>query len=431
VIFDPLKHLAASIARVRVCRYTRALCLVVLTVLLLGTAGYAAPRELTIDEALAQFYENNLDIIINRYEVDKSYADYVTAKLIPNPNLTVNYNNVEISQGKTNRGDNTQLTVRVDQLIETAGKRTYRTNTANDLYEAAKITHKDVIRNLLIGFYSLYYAINLDMFNVDFAKQELALYNRLLEIARKKHNAGFLSAIDYTKLKMRRIELANNVVNFEAQLKNDVNAFTVLLGKDEAISPARIKLHENLRKYNEEELVNIAQENRYDLLSLKRQLKAADNAVMLAKAGRVPDFSVGGEYDSIGNPAKNAVGAGFSIPLPIFSRSQGAILKSEAIKKQVETLITKTKRTITLEVQQSLNTYNASAMIFETYNQNKPEMDSLMTNSTKAFGLGGITVLDLLDAERTYRDFMTKYNQAFTQAILNSDLIKVYTGELK
>ncbi len=431
MISDPLKHLASSIPQCLVRRYAQVALALALAMFLGCAAAGAAPGELTIDEALAQFYENNLDIIINRYEVDKSYADYVTAKLIPNPALTVNYNNLEISQGKTNRGDNTQLTIRVDQLIETAGKRTYRTNTANELYEAAKITHKDVIRNLLIGFYSLYYSINLDMFNVDFAKHELTLYNRLLEIAKKKHNAGFLSTMDYTKLKMRRIELANNVVNFETQLKNDLSAFTVLLGKEEAMRPARIKLHENLRKYNEEELVTIAQENRYDLLSLKRQLKAADNAVMLAKAGRFPDFSIGGEYDSIGNPAKNAVGAGFSIPLPIFSRSQGAILKSEALKKQVETQITKVKRTITLEVQQSLNTYKASAQIFETYNQSKPEMDNLMTNSTKAFTLGGITVLDLLDAERTYREFMTKYHQAFIQAILNSDLIKVYTGEMK
>lgn len=391
----------------------------------------AQTRELTVEEALAHFYENNLDIIINRYEVDKSYADYVTAKLIPNPNLTVNYNNLEISGGKTNRGDNTQLTIRVDQLIETAGKRKYRTNVASEIYEATKISHKDVIRNLLIGFYNLYYSINLDMFNVDFAKNELTLYDRLLDIAKKRHNAGFLSTMDYTKLKMRRVELANNVVNLETQLKNDLNAFSVLLGKEGPLAPVRIKIHEDLRKYNEEELINIAQENRYDLLSLKRQLKATESAVSLAKAGRIPDFGIGGEYDSVGNPAKPGIGAGISINLPIFSRAQGEILKREATKKQVEVQITKTKRTIMLEVSQSLNTYNASVKIFETYNLSKPEMDSLMKNSNKAFTLGGVTVLDLLDAERTYRDFMTKYHQAFIQTILNSELIKVYTGEMK
>ncbi len=403
----------------------------ILAIALCHSAVFAGPAELTVEEALAQFYQNNLDIIINKYEVDKSYADYVTAKLIPNPNLTVNYNNLEISRGKTNRGDNTQLTIRVDQLIETAGKRKYRTNTASELYEAAKITHKDVIRILLIGFYNLYYSINLDMFNVDFAKHELGLYDRLLGIAKKRHDAGFLSAMDYTKLKMRKIELANNVVNLETQLKNDLGAFAVLLGKEEACKPVKVKVFENLRKYNEEELVSTAQENRYDLLSLKRQLKAADSALSLAKAGRIPDLGIGAEYDSIGNPAKNGIGAGFAINIPIFSRAQGEILKREAEKKQVETQIMKVKRTIALEVQQSLNTYNASTKVFETYNLSKPEMDALMKNSTKAFTLGGITVLDLLDAERTYRDFMTKYHQAFIQAILNSELIKIYTGEMK
>jgi cobalt-zinc-cadmium efflux system outer membrane protein len=61
----------------------------------------------------------------------------------------------------------------------------------------------------------------------------------------------------------------------------------------------------------------------------------------------------------------------------------------------------------------------------------KREMDDLLNRSESAFSLGGITVLDMLDTRKTYRDFITKYNQALTQALLNQELIKVYTGELR
>jgi hypothetical protein len=54
-----------------------------------------------------------------------------------------------------------------------------------------------------------------------------------------------------------------------------------------------------------------------------------------------------------------------------------------------------------------------------------------LNRSESAFSLGGITVLDMLDTRKTYRDFITKYNQTLTQALLNQELIKVYTGELR
>jgi cobalt-zinc-cadmium efflux system outer membrane protein len=393
--------------------------------------GWAQVGEITLEEALAFFYENNYNIIVNKYEVDKAYADYVSAKLRPNPNLSVNYNNLEMSQGRTNRGDNTQLTIRVDQLIETAGKKTLRTSAANEYLEAARIMHKDVIRNLLIGFYNFYYMINLDTLNLEFARDELARYDKLLQIADKRRNAGFLSDIDYTKLKLGRIEVENTAKNLEAQLNNSIDSFSVLLGSDSTRRPSGTKIQNSFPKYREEDLVTAAHENRYDLLSMQRQLKAADHYLSLAKASRIPDFSIGGEYDSIGNPAKTGVGAGISLNIPIFNRAQGEILKRTAEKKQIEIQITQLKRKIVSEVYQVLNNYNTSLKVFDSYSISKNELDALIGKSSQAFTLGGITVLELLDVQKTYKDFTTKYHQAFTQSMLNKELIKVYTGAMK
>jgi outer membrane protein, heavy metal efflux system len=80
---------------------------------------------------------------------------------------------------------------------------------------------------------------------------------------------------------------------------------------------------------------------------------------------------------------------------------------------------------------QALNTYNAGVLVFTAYKTRKAEMEGLLGNTEKAFSLGGITVLELLDTQKTYRDYMTKYNQSLTQAVLNKDLLKVYTGEMK
>ncbi|MCX5816270.1 MAG: TolC family protein [Proteobacteria bacterium] len=407
------------------------ICVIILLITLAVTPVALCYEEIGLDEALVQFYKSNFDIVASKYEIDKAYADYVTAKLLPNPNLTVNYNNLAMSQWKTSRWDNTQLTVRVDQLIETGGKRALRTGVASEVLEATRISHKDVIRNLLIGFYNLYYTLNLDDLSIEFARNELARYNRLLQVAEKRFSAGFLSSIDYTKLKVGKIDLENNHTNLANQLLNDIDSFSLLLGSDVRRKPARVYIQDRYPTFVEADLFAVANENRHDLLSLQRQRKAAENNISLAKAYRIPDFSIGGEYDSTGNPATSGIGMGISVPLPIFNRYQGEIAKRTAEMQQLDVQLAKTKRRIASDVHLALNNYTAALKVFESYRDNKDQMDTLMQNSEKAFSLGGITVLELLDTQKTYRDFITKYHQTFIQSVLNGHLIKVYTGEIK
>ena len=91
----------------------------------------------------------------------------------------------------------------------------------------------------------------------------------------------------------------------------------------------------------------------------------------------------------------------------------------------------KSRRQIVSEIRQALTTYRASLKVFQAYQARKAEMQDLLNKSESVFSLGGVTVLDLLDTRKTYRDFITKYNQALTQVILDQDLLKLYTGEMK
>jgi len=82
-------------------------------------------------------------------------------------------------------------------------------------------------------------------------------------------------------------------------------------------------------------------------------------------------------------------------------------------------------------VRQGLISYRASLAILGSYKERKASMEDLLNKSEAAFSLGGITVLDLLDTRKTYRDFVTKYNQNLIQTLLNQELLKVFTGEVK
>jgi len=414
-----------------------------LSIIYLFVASPAKGEEVSLEQALNIFYKNNYDLLINRYEIDKAYGDFVGAKLLHNPNLSINY--IGLNTGLS-ASDNTQTIFRLDQLIELGGKRGYRINAAAENYEAAKLSHQDIIRSLLAGFYTNYHNLLLNELNVAFALEELKRFDRVIEIGEKRHQTGFLSLIDYTKLKLARVELENSLTTISNQFKNDLEIFNLLLGGQGGLKPLRSEVKEDFPEYGENLLLETAYANRYDLLSLQRQtayanrydllslqrqIKSAEYNQKLAKAQRIPDITLGGEYETYGPKAEPGIGAGISLNIPLFSRGQGEFLKRSAELNQLKVQIEKTKKQIQADIRQGLNNYGSSLKMFNAYKTRKEEMDTLLGSSEKAFSLGGITVLELLDTHKTYRDFITKYNQSLIQSSLNKTLIKVYSGEIK
>lgn len=392
--------------------------------------GTVRGQEISLEQALELFYKNNYDILINKYEIDKAYGDFVGAKLRPNPVLTANSIGLRY-EDYPRLSDDTQLTVRIDQLIELGRKRELRTNSAFASLEASKLSHKDILRTLLIGFYTAYYNLQLDRLNMEFGRYDLERFKRIQEVAGRRFDAGFLSLIDYTKIKLSAIDVENNLTNFDKQFRADIESFNFLIASRTQLEPQKIAIEETFPQYAEESLIDVALKNRYDLLALRKQSEAAKYGISLAKASRIPDVTIGGEYDSFGKDSRSRFGVGVSLPLPLFSRNQGEILKKNAEFNQLEEQIKKTERQIVSDIRQALNNYQGSLKIYDAYRTRKKEMEDLLKKSEEAFSLGGITVLDLLDTQKTIRDFVTKYNQALVQALLNEELLKVYTGEIQ
>ncbi|HTZ40355.1 MAG TPA: TolC family protein [Syntrophales bacterium] len=396
----------------------------------LPVSAQAPVEEISIERALEMFYQNNYDLLISRYEIEKSYADYVGTKLFPNPTLSVNKTGMDLNNHLTNN-ENTQDTIRLDQLIELGGKRGLRQNAAAETLEAARLTHRDTARTLLIGFYTLYFNLYQDSLSRDLALQEIGRFGRILDIAGKRHNAGFLSLNDYTKLKLSAIDLENSLTSVENQLRNNSESFALLLGNPGPLLPVKMAPLTAFDTVSENEMLEIAYKNRYDLLSLERQIGAAGHNLALAKAMRIPDVTLGVEWERFYPNYDPGLGVGLSLPLPLFNRNQGEILRKTAEQKQLEIQMVKVKRLIVAEIRQAINNYATSVRIFQSYQTRKPEMDELLMRTEKSFALGGITVLELLDTQKTYREFNVKYNQALAQSNLSRELIKLYTGTIK
>ena len=77
----------------------------------------AEALSLTVDEAMALFLKQNLDLLMAQYGIDSAKGLEVTARLFPNPNMSV-----DVTGGMTlSFGQVGVLALRIDQLFDLAG----------------------------------------------------------------------------------------------------------------------------------------------------------------------------------------------------------------------------------------------------------------------------------------------------------------------
>src|SRR5205823_7112945 len=88
-----------------------------------------AVLRLSLDEAQALFFKQNLDLLITRFGIDFAQGQQITARLFPNPVLTIGTLS-SMTSGRT-LGRSGEISVVVQQLFEMAGKRGYRIESAN------------------------------------------------------------------------------------------------------------------------------------------------------------------------------------------------------------------------------------------------------------------------------------------------------------
>src|SRR5512142_340044 len=132
----------------------RSLCIAVLGVLLSG-AVYAQdrplPARLSLDEALRLAEARNPQIVVSQQAVLGAEADVVTAGKRPNPAFAFTSEGYAPSQPVAAPFfDSQELTLTVQQELETGGRRGLRTEQGRRGVASSRASARDVTRQLLL-----------------------------------------------------------------------------------------------------------------------------------------------------------------------------------------------------------------------------------------------------------------------------------------
>ena len=370
---------------------------------------------LSMNEALGLFVSQNLDVLIAKYGIEYTKGQEVTARLFPNPLLSVGTLS-SYTQGRT-LSNSGQLFTQVSQLFELAGKRGYRIESAGFGAQSAEAAFEDAVRQLGFTVKDTYYRTQLAQRRLVLAEENRERFSRILDINTIRFKKGYIAEVDLIRIRLQMVDFQSQVIQSLQEAESAKGELRQLL----RLSPKTVlELTTELgfRRIDPdiEKLRVAALAVRPDIRAKRYTFSQRESDLKLAKAYRIPDVTIGAGYAVQGaqgpdNPGQVALNAG--IPLPLFNRNQGGIRQAEVSLQAAGADLDKTVNRVENEVEVAyLNLLQSRRLVEAYFGEVLEDARSTFSIVERAYERGGATILDLLDAARTSRTIQQNYIEA-------------------
>jgi cobalt-zinc-cadmium efflux system outer membrane protein len=385
---------------------------------------------LTVQQAEKRFLDSNFLLLAAHYNVDAQKALIQQAKLWDNPVLNTDQviaaNGKYFPYGKQADGSYSgQYYIQVQQLIKTAGKRNKLINMATTNARLSELQLQDVLRNLR-------YQLRTDYYNI---VQQLATRNiytgQLQQLAvltigmQAQLSAGNIAQKDYLRIQALVISLEQDLTDLDKAIAdNEADLKTILQIKDNTFILPAEKSNAFVSSVN---LVDNAllletgkKNNPYYQLQETQTLFQQQN-LAYQKSLRVPDLTLGPNFDRNSNFAPNYVGLGISLPLPIMNKNQGNIKSAEYSIKQQQSITGNAETELRNNIN---NAYQKWILTLKQNNASQAEFyqryEAMYKNILSSYQQKQINLLEFLDFFNDY----TSSQQRLLQQQLNLQLAK-------
>jgi outer membrane protein, heavy metal efflux system len=361
------------------------------------------------------FLRSNPNLRAQEQSVVSNRAAEVTAALRLNPTL---------------QNDTTSATVGLYQEFETGGKRTARIRSAKLATAISETDAADTRRTLTLNLRQTFVAALQAKSDLQFAQENLTNYRRTVDINRQLLQQGEIARSDFLRIDLQTLDFQTDLDTATLELKTAKATLRGLLSAANLPSDFDVQGDLKVHPFDKDlaELKKLAMQNRPDLKSAETGREKAAADVRLAQANRWPDPTIGISFLHTGNEVpgpdwfqpfypkgadSNAMGIGVaSVPLPIFNRNQGEVARAKSEQLRAGLLAQAAENQVEWDVEsayaQFVSARDRLKMYQDTYlSEAKQSLDIVEFS----FHKGGASILDYLDAQRTYRATQLAYRQ--------------------
>jgi cobalt-zinc-cadmium efflux system outer membrane protein len=376
-----------------------------------------APTRISMDEAIRLALQHNHALQATRTTILQNQAEEVTANLRPNPTLSWDsqffplFNPGQFSADYLE--NQAQFDVGIGYLFERGKKRQHRLQAAKDQTAVTRSQVDDSQRQLIFNTSQQFIAVLLAQSTVDLAKQDTESFQQTVNISESRYKAGDMSESDLLKIKLQWLQFQSDLSTAKLAKVQALAALRQLLGFESVPDEFDVEgdldyqpIHAGIQ-----DLKVLAMQNRPDLRAAQEGVTAARSQEALMRANGKKDLGV--TFDYTHTAGINSGAFFFNIDLPIFDRNQGEIARARFAITQAEEEAIEAAQQVNTDVADAYAALQSNDEIIRLYRGGYVDQAKQSRDIAEyAYKRGAASLLDFLDAERTYRANQLAYRQA-------------------
>jgi cobalt-zinc-cadmium efflux system outer membrane protein len=379
------------------------------------------PSRLALEEAVRLAIGQNPVLAAVKNEIQASEGDKVAASKRLNPVFSLQFEDFPVSAHPGSFFNIQEITSRIDYEIERGGRRRLRMESANQALKGQELELQNHKRLMRLEVERAFYLTILAKANMEASKSILDHVEHTISLNKVRFEQGDISALDLKRIEVEKLKFQDDLFQAELALRNAKSALLALLNAPDLSQDVEVIGSLPVDYQNPEpglpprapldELIKMALKQRPDLAAHLQEKERAGTEALLQRAIRSPNITVGGGYKR--NLTDNAIVFGVTIPLKLLNRNEGEIIRADAERKRATNLSAALQMDVRLDVQKAHNAVEINRQRVEYIKTQQLKRAGEVSQVTlESYNLGGSTLIDYLDAQRTYRDALRIFNQA-------------------
>ena len=286
-------------------------------------------EELTLRDALARSLKFNPSLASFAWQVRAREAAALQAGLLPNPEFSVEAENV-FGSGAYSATGAAETTAALSQLIELGGDRARRREVATLGTELAGWDYQSRRLAVLMETGQSFIAVLTAQQGLEQAREIAELAENFFATVGARVEAGKVSPVEKSRAQVTLSAARTALAQAQTQLTAARRRLAAGWGASDPGFAKAIGHLGQLQPIPAEEELQVRLSGNPDLARWRTEIAQREASVGLARARRIPDLTVSVGGRNFRETNDNAAILGLSIPLPLFDRNQGGIAETRA-----------------------------------------------------------------------------------------------------
>lgn len=382
------------------------LCLVWLGLCVPMQAQEPSVPKLTFQEALQQVLAQHPELASSRLRVDAARAWTEGAGAQPNPELRVAARVGDVT------GDENYLS----QRLEIGGQTGLRSQIAETALRQAELEFTATARELATKTSEAYYGLWLAAETTRVTAQRLELAEQLEKISFRRLELGDISRNEHLRVQLETSRVRADLAQARAQEVIARNRLNLLLQRP---ADAQLELAALATEQQPEQPIGGYLERaagRPEIALARVQAETARLEADLAGRQRWPDLELYAYSSSFSGAAQRGFRMGLVVPLWDWGQIGAEVARKEKEAEALERLAEARRLVVEQEVRAAYEEHRAALQRTQLLREQAQQAQLLVENARKGYDAGFLTVLDVIDAQRAYRDSVRDFLQAEVDA---------------